>query len=177
MPSYTLSKPGYSWSHSDAKINKNELLQEFGDLDSVLCKRTATYIAKRLIEEKEIPVSKIKDSTLNIVLTDFTKLREGNEKTYSGSFYSIRFEEEDGEYKTIRLSSDETYNANGKEKVLIDYSNYSYDRYVSNSTEIYDNPILSIFSNIKNNIVLLSFLVVLIVVVIVILLKRKSTTK
>jgi len=113
--------------------NMDELVKELGEEykgQDITCTRTISYSAFKLIDEKEIPVSEIVDGVLNVTLDDFSKIDEVK------TGYVIRFENENGEYKSIGL---DTYDyhvdheidpgqdvRDGYRKVTVDYDTLNY---------------------------------------------------
>jgi len=96
--------------------------------DKITCKRSVFYCAFRLIEVKELNDYKIENNTLKYSISDFTKLSEIRSNDMNAG-YAFRFETTDGNYKTIRLGTNDLhYDSGGKrptgqlvKKVNVDY--------------------------------------------------------
>ncbi len=97
--------------------------------DKISCNRSVFYCAYRLIEVKELNDYKIENNTLKYSISDFTKLSEIRNNDHNAG-YAFRFETTDGNYKTIRLGTNDLhYDSGGKrptgeliKKVKVDYS-------------------------------------------------------
>ncbi len=167
--------------HAYEKLrNKEELYSKYGnseDIDTITCEREVTWIARKLTEVREIPVSEIIDGKLNIVLTDFSGLEKPSWDSGRGDKgYSIRFEKENGEYLTFSLNTSNviegTGTTDGERKEIIDYTKHSYEWWASYST-IIQSP-LSI-SNSRLTIIIGALVIVTIIVGLTLFLVNKKS--
>ena len=112
------------------------------------CTRTVYYSAKRLIEIEEIPVTEIKNGVLNYSISDFSELKKYLDVDLNAGF-ALRFENERGEFKTLKIGSNMMYQDSHKKdtpdesklekNIVLDYSTnerISDNSYISDSTNL-----------------------------------------